>query len=92
MCTKVTTIYCIVDDWLKARRHQESLQCTVIDAEVITVAIAAARFFGGNFEECWRYLTEGGYMLRRLSRSRFNRRPYAVSHLLTTLFRRLADR
>lgn len=94
MDTEVTTIYCITDDWLQARRHQESSQRKVTDAEVIaeviTVAIAAARFFKGNFEKAWRWLVEGGYMTRRLSRSRFNRRLHAVSGLLETLFQRLA--
>ena len=80
MDTEVTAMYCITDDWLKARRHQESLQCEVTDAEVMTVALAAARFFEGNFERAWRHLTEGGYMLRRLSRSQFNRRLHRVSH------------
>jgi len=55
MDTEVTAMYCITDawlkaDWLKARRHQESLQREVTDAEVMTVALAAARFFEGNFD------------------------------------------
>jgi len=96
MDTEVTTIYCItiyciVDDWLKARHHQESPQRKVTDAEVMTVSLIAARFFGGNFERAWRHLTEGGYMLRRLSRSRFNRRLHAIGHLFEALFRRLAQ-
>jgi hypothetical protein len=49
MNTAITTIYTITDDWLKSRRHKESAQCTVSDAEVMTVAITAARFFHGNY-------------------------------------------
>ena len=90
MDTEVTAIYCITDDWLKARHHQESAQREVTDAEVMTVALAAARFFEGNFEKTWRHLTERGYMLRRLSRSQFNRRLHRVSHLFQELFERLA--
>ena len=81
-------MYCITDDWLKARRHQESAQRAVTDAEVMTVAIAAACFFEGNFEKAWRHLTEGRYMLRRLSESQFNRRLHRVSHLFEELFER----
>jgi len=91
MDTEVTAMYCITDDWLKARRHQESLQCEVTDAEVMTVALAAARFFEGNFEKAWRHLTEGRYMLRRLSRGQFNRRLHRISHLFQELFERLAQ-
>lgn len=91
MNTEVTTIYCIVDDWLKLKRHQESSQRKVTDAEVIAVALTAARFFEGNFEETWRQLIDGGYMMRRLSRSRFNRRLHAVSDLLKELFHLLGE-
>ena len=90
MNTAVTTIYSITDDWLKSRRHQESDQREVTDAEVMTVAITAARFFEGNFEKAWRHLTEGRYMLHRLSESQFNRRLHRVSHLFEELFERLA--
>lgn len=91
MNTEVTTIYCITDDWLKARRHQESSQRTVTDAEVMTVALTAARFFGGNFEKTWRHLIEGGYMQRRLSKSQFNRRLHRVSELFEELFHLLGE-
>jgi hypothetical protein len=56
----------------------------------MTVAIAAARFFEGNFEEAWRHLVARRYMLRRLSRSQFNRRLHRISHLFEELFERLA--
>ena len=90
MDTEVTAMYCITDDWLKARRHRESAQREVTDAEVMTVAIAAARFFEGNFEKTWRQLTESRHMLHRLSQSQFNRRLHRISHLFEELFERLA--
>jgi hypothetical protein len=40
MNTAVTTIYAITDDGLKSRRHKESAQCTVSDADVMTVPYA----------------------------------------------------
>lgn len=52
MDTAIVTIYCLTDDWLRVRRHQESSQRTVTDAEVMTAAIVATRFFGGNFSGC----------------------------------------
>jgi hypothetical protein len=43
MDTAIVTIYCPSDVWLRARRHQESSQRTVTDAEVMTAAIVASR-------------------------------------------------
>lgn len=48
MDTAIIGMYCLVDDWLRARRHQESPQRRLIDAEIITIALTAARFFDGN--------------------------------------------
>jgi hypothetical protein len=52
MDTAIVTFYCLTDDWLRARRHQESSQRKVTDAEVMTTAIVAARFFSGSFSGC----------------------------------------
>ena len=91
MNTAITTIYCLTDDFLKAKRHHEDPQCTVSDAEVITVALTAARFFSGNFEHAWDLLTEHAYIPKRLSRSQFNRRLHRVTHWLEALFEYLAS-
>ena len=75
MDTAIVTTYCLVDDWLRARRHQESPQRSVSDAEVMTAAITAARFFGGNFEDGLDLLAEKRYFGHRLMGSS----PRAVS-------------
>jgi hypothetical protein len=82
MDTAIVTTYCLVDDWLRARRHQESAQRSVRDAEVMTAAITAARFFGGNFEEGLDLLAEPRYFGHRLSSGRFNRRLHWLAQLL----------
>jgi hypothetical protein len=56
-----------VDVWLRARRHQESPQRTLVDAEIITVALTAARFFDGNFRAAQRMLLEQRYLTDGLS-------------------------
>ena len=86
MDTAITTFYCLTDDWLRARRHQESVQRTVSDAEVMTPAIVAARFFGGNFETASDLLKARRYFGRRLSRSQFNRRLHPLASLLEAFF------
>jgi hypothetical protein len=86
MDTAITTIYCLADDWLQARRHQESSQRLVTDAEIITVALTAARFYGGNFEQAWDHMIDARYMTYRLSRGQFNRRLHRLASVLEAFF------
>jgi hypothetical protein len=86
MDTAIITTYCLADDWLQARRHQESPQRKVRDAEIMTSAIVAARFFGGNFEDALDLLKGPSYFGSRLSRSHFNRRLHALDSVLDSFF------
>jgi transposase len=86
MDTAITTIYCLIDDWLQARRHQESQQRTVSDAEVMTTAVVAARFFSGNFLMGAELLKKQEYFGCGLSPSRFNRRLHGAAQLLESFF------
>ena len=90
MDTAVITIYCITDDFLKSLKHREDAQCTLSDAEIITVAITAARFYGGNFEHALKFLSERHYMKRRLSRAQFNQRLHRLTSIIEQLFETLA--
>ena len=86
MDTAIITTYCPSGVWLRARRHCESPQRIVSDAEVMTTAIVAARFFGGNFETASDLLSGRAYFGHRLSRSRFNRRLHPLAPLLESFF------
>ena len=48
MLGEIVAIYAIVEDLLKAIGHQEDCRIQMSDAEVITAALVAARFFQGN--------------------------------------------
>ena len=50
MDDQILALYCLCDDVSKALHPIEDRQCRMSDAEVMTTAIVAARFFGGNFE------------------------------------------
>lgn len=91
MDDQVTTIYCVTDDFLLDLGHNESLQHRVSDAEVLTVALVAARYFACNYEAAWRFLTDYRYMTRRLSRSQFNRRLANIMPYAERLFLWLAE-
>ncbi len=89
MIDHTTVIYCIVDDLLKASGHTEDVRAVLTDAEVITAALIAARYFGGNIEHSRSFLHATGLMPRMLSRSRLNRRLHRVADLVHTLFHQL---
>lgn len=89
MIDHTTALYCIVDDLLKAVGHREDPRRAMSDSEVLTTALAAAQFFGGNVEHARRFMREAGLMPRMLSRSRLNRRLHAVADLAYGLFHQL---
>lgn len=91
MDDQVTTTYCLIDDFLRATGHRESTRRAVSDAEVLTVAVVAARTYAGNSEAAWRFLFGHGYMTRRLTRGQFNRRLHAAAPLAERLFAMLAE-
>ena len=89
MIDHVTALYCITDDLLKAISHREDSRRTMCDAEVLTTALTAALYFGGNAEHARRFMRETGLMPRMLSRSRLNRRLHAIAELTYALFHQL---
>jgi len=91
MDTQIITIYCLCDDLLKALYHHEDPQCQMTDAEVLTTALVAALFFGGNFETARHSLHDQGYIPGMLSKSRFNRRLHRLHPWIVTLFNCLGE-
>lgn len=86
MITEIITIYVIIDDLLKAVGHREDQRCQMSDAEVITTALVAARFFSGNESQACTYLKEHGWIPQMLSTSRFCRRWHRLFLDLLDLF------
>lgn len=91
MDTQIIAIYCVCDDLLKAMDQRDDRQCQMSDAEVMTAAMVAALYFGGNFALACRMLCEQGYLPRMLSASRFNRRVHRIKPLFLTLFATLGE-
>jgi hypothetical protein len=86
MDDNILAIYCLCTDFLTALHHTEDHQQQMTDAEVMTTALAAVLFFGGNFEHARALLGTGQYIPTMLSRSRLNRRLYQVEDLFVILF------
>jgi len=76
---------------LKAAGHRDDPQCKVTDAEVCTISIIAAKFFGGNFEKARIFLYEHGYIPNMVSKSRLNRRIHKLSNILLEIHQMLAE-
>jgi hypothetical protein len=91
MDTQIVVVFCLSDDMLKALHHPEDKQCRMSDAEVMTTAITAMLYFGGNFCLASRMLYDGGYIPGMLGKSRFNRRLHRIADLFLTLFLRLGE-
>lgn len=71
---------------------QDDPQVLMTTAEVMTVPLVAAIFFGDNIEHSRRFLAEYGYMKTMLSKSRLNRRLHAIDDgLWEGLFAVLAE-
>lgn len=91
MCQSTLAIYCFIDDLLKSLRHSQDSRAQVTDSEVITIALIAMLYFGGNFEKSRLVLHELGLMKRVLSRSRLNRRLHQVADLIDLIFYRFGS-
>lgn len=77
MQTTITAIFCHVDDFLKAFSWKDDPQCHLILAEIVTIALTASRYFGGNLESARLFLTQHGYV-PHIGKSRLNRRFHAI--------------
>ncbi len=88
----IITTYYLCDEFLKAIGHHDDQQVRLSTTEVMSVALVAAAFFGGNLEASRSFLDEYGYIEKAISKSRFNRRLHAIDPCLwRTLFDLLAE-
>ncbi|MYA56885.1 IS982 family transposase [Candidatus Poribacteria bacterium] len=87
----IVAVYTICDDLLISLGHQDDPRAKMSDAEVMTTALIAARYFGGNQQTACAALKTLGYIPNMLGHSRFNRRLHQVSEHFQTLFQVLAE-
>lgn len=72
-------IFCTCDDFLKDVGVREDPQRRMSTAEVMTTALVAAWFFGGDVERSRRFMADHGYVRGMLGKSRLNRRLHQIS-------------
>lgn len=87
MDEKIIAIFCLCDDLLKAIEHHESaFPQQLNDAEVMTISLVAASCFQGRHDPARFMLAQHGYILGRISKSRFNRRLHRLKATLAAVF------
>jgi hypothetical protein len=77
MQTNIIAIFCYVDDFLKALSWRDDAQCRLTLAEIVTTALTASRYFGGNLESARFFLIDHRY-IPEIGKSRLNRRLHAI--------------
>lgn len=78
MDREIILIYCICVDFLKLFSIKDDPQCKMNTAEIMTVVIISALYFGGNHALARRFLKAHHYIPNMLSESHFNRRWHAI--------------
>jgi hypothetical protein len=94
---KVLITYIICDDLLHSLSFKDDPQCLMSTAEIMTVGIVSALFYGGNVQQARRFLDAPQYIPSMLSHSRLHRRLigippdywraalFLISHILSLL-------
>jgi hypothetical protein len=86
----IITSFVIIDDLMKQLDHHSHPLAQVSDAEVLTVAVVAAKYFQNHHERAL-CIMRMGYLSGRLSISRFNRRLHALADWLGLVLETVAS-
>jgi len=78
-------IYCFLDDILKINSPKEGYRRKLSDAQIITTAIVAARYFGANFTKARSYL-KSVHGFNFPDKSNFNRHLHRLASMISSLF------
>jgi hypothetical protein len=70
----IVTAYVVLDETMRALGHRDDGRAGAGDAEVLTVAVVAAKYFQSHLERALQMMHLGRYLSGPLSVSRFNRR------------------
>ncbi len=78
----IVTAYVILDELIATLGHRDDRRAGAGDAEVLTVAVVAAKYFQHHLERAVQMMHLGRYLSGPLSISRFNRRLHALGDWL----------
>jgi hypothetical protein len=74
----IVTVFVVIDKTMAALGHRDDVRARASDAEVLTVAVVAAKYFHSHHERALQMMRLGRYLSGPLGVSRFNRRLHAL--------------
>ena len=86
----IIIIYVLCDEYLRAMGHRDDPQSQMSDAEVMTTALVAMLYYGGNYTRAHKQLGCRQYIPHMLGKSRFSCRLNRIGYLFLPLFAMLA--
>jgi len=78
-------IYCFIDDYLQIGHPKAGAKRKLTDAQIITTALIAARYFSGNYVKARVYLREV-HQFNFPDKSNFNRHLHRLAQTISSLF------
>ncbi len=87
----IVTTFVVCDKTMQALGHRDDVRAKASDAEVLTVAVVAARYFQNHLERALQVMRVGRYLSGPLSASRFNRRLHRLAGWLRLLLEALGE-
>ena len=87
----IITTFVLIDTLLDRLEHRSHKLAQVPDAEVLTVAVVAAKYFHNHHERALCVLREAHYLSGRLDLTRFNRRLHALADWLAFIATTLGE-
>lgn len=85
----IVTAFVVIDKTMQALGHRDDVRAKASDAEVLTVAVVAARAFQNHLERALQVMHLGRYLSGPLSVSRFNRRLHRLRDWLLLILETL---
>jgi len=86
----IVPVYVVIDDLLDAMNVQDDVRASFSSAEIVTIAIIAAKYFQNHHERALCMMYRLGY-ISELSVSRFNRRLHQLAYLIEQIAQVLAE-
>jgi hypothetical protein len=90
MTEQTIAIYCFIDDFFISNGRKDDVHCKVSDAEILTTALLAARYFYGNLCSACAY-RQHHQGVKIIDESGFSRRLHRLRPQLLALFLTLSD-
>jgi hypothetical protein len=88
--TYIITAYSVIEDVLRAYGHQDDMRSSISGAEILIVAVVAAKYFQNHHERALCILIQLGD-IPAISVSRFNRRLHALKDWLYAIVTLLSE-